>query len=440
MTPAPLSWFGIVRLGLVQTALGAVIVLMTSVVNRVMIVELALAATLPGGLVALHYAVQMLRPRMGFGSDIGGRRTPWIVGGMGVLALGGTLAAAATGLMHGSTFLGTALAVFAFVLIGLGVAAAGTNLLALLAARTAPARRPAAATIVWIMMIFGFVVTSAGAGQLLDPYSPARLLAVIGGICLLAFVVVCLAVRGIEFAPATVARPAGKPDFRRALADIWREPEARRFAIFVFVSMLAYSAQDLILEPFAGLIFGMTLGESTRASSIQHAGVLVGMVLVGVLGTALGRGRAGLLKAFAVAGCVISAVSLLALTTASLTTAAGLVRPAFLVLGFGNGVFAAAAIATMMQLAGQNGEARAGTRLGVWGAAQAIAFGAGGLLGAAAVDLARVALGSAQLAYASVFAADAVLFVVSAWLAIGVARGVAAQRNTLPHAAVPAGH
>ena len=96
MTGAPLGWWGIVRLGLVQTALGAIVVLTTSTINRVMVVELALPAMLPGALVAWHYAVQMLRPRLGYGSDLGGRRTPWIIGGMTVLALGGALSALAT--------------------------------------------------------------------------------------------------------------------------------------------------------------------------------------------------------------------------------------------------------------------------------------------------------------------------------------------------------
>jgi BCD family chlorophyll transporter-like MFS transporter len=90
----PLGWLGIVRLGLVQTALGAIVVLTTSTLNRVMVVELALPAVLPGALVAMHYAIQVLRPRLGYGSDLGGRRTPWIVGGMAVLCVGGLGAAA----------------------------------------------------------------------------------------------------------------------------------------------------------------------------------------------------------------------------------------------------------------------------------------------------------------------------------------------------------
>src|SRR5262249_10347797 len=129
--PQPLSWFGIVRLGLVQTALGSVTVLTMATLNRVMVVELGLPSMLPGILVGLHYAMQVLRPRLGYGSDIGGRRTPWIVGGMLLHATGGALAAVATAWMATHLFLGIALAVVAFVMIGIGVSAAGTSLLVL---------------------------------------------------------------------------------------------------------------------------------------------------------------------------------------------------------------------------------------------------------------------------------------------------------------------
>ena len=71
-----LSWFGIVRMGLIQSALGSIVVLTTSTINRVMVVELSLAAILPGALVGWHYALQFLRPRWGYGSDRGHRRTP----------------------------------------------------------------------------------------------------------------------------------------------------------------------------------------------------------------------------------------------------------------------------------------------------------------------------------------------------------------------------
>ena len=87
---AGLSWLQLTRLGLVQAAIGAVVVLLTTTVNRVIVVELALPATIPGVLVALHFGVQLvLRPRLGHASDRSGRRTPWIVGGLVVCALGG---------------------------------------------------------------------------------------------------------------------------------------------------------------------------------------------------------------------------------------------------------------------------------------------------------------------------------------------------------------
>lgn len=44
----------VLRLGLVQASLGAIVVLTTSTLNRVMVVEMALPALLPGLLLALH--------------------------------------------------------------------------------------------------------------------------------------------------------------------------------------------------------------------------------------------------------------------------------------------------------------------------------------------------------------------------------------------------
>ena len=139
------GWIAIVRLGLVQAAIGAIVMLATSLLNRVMVVEYALAAAIPAGLVAWHYAVQLARPLWGHGSDRGRKRTPWIGGGMAVLAGGALLAVRATTLMPGSALVGGVLAVAAFAMIGFGVGAAGTSMLALLASGVRPERRAAAA-------------------------------------------------------------------------------------------------------------------------------------------------------------------------------------------------------------------------------------------------------------------------------------------------------
>jgi BCD family chlorophyll transporter-like MFS transporter len=157
---APLSWPGIARLGLVQSALGAIVMLASSLLNRIMVVEYSMAAALPAGLVAFHYGVQLSRPKWGHGSDAGWRRTPWIIGGMAVLGGGGILATFTTTLLVGPFWPVFAALVLAYAMIGIGVGAAGTSLLALLATRTAEARRPAAASLTWIMMIVGIVISA----------------------------------------------------------------------------------------------------------------------------------------------------------------------------------------------------------------------------------------------------------------------------------------
>jgi len=428
MTNAPLGWIGIVRLGLVQTALGAVVVLTTSTLNRVMVVELALPAMLPGALVALHYAVQIMRPRFGHGSDGGGRRTPWIIGGMAVLCVGGFLAAVATAWMGTDTASGIALAVLAFLLIGAGVGASGTNLLVLLATRVDARRRAAAATIVWVMMIAGFIVTATVGGQLLDPYSPERLMAVSGGVSVLAMLLAVAAVWNVErVATRLAAEPRTAVPFRQALAQVWAEPQSRRFAIFVFVSMLAYSAQDLILEPFAGLAFSYTPGETTRLSGLQNGGVLAGMVLVAIALSGVGGARMGSMRSWTIGGCMASAAALFGLACAGVFGTAWPLKANVFLLGVANGAYAVAAIGSMMGLVDSGREAREGVRMGLWGAAQALAFGLGGFLGTAASDAARWLLGSPALAYASVFAAEAVLFLIAVALAsrVGDERGAA---------------
>jgi BCD family chlorophyll transporter-like MFS transporter len=415
------GWLAIARLGLIQACLGGIVELATSTLNRIMVVELALPAVLPGLLVAMHYAVQILRPRMGFGSDRSGRCTPWILGGMAVLACGGLLGAVAVVTMSGSLGTGIALSVLAFLMIGIGVSASGTSVLVLLAKRVAPRRRAGAATLVWLMMIAGFAVTAGIAGHLLDPYSEARLLAVAAGVAAIALVVTLLMLfrleRAVDAHRAEETGPASE-GFRATLTKVWREPAARHFTVFVFISMLAFSAQDLILEPFAGTVFGFTPGETTKLSGLQHSGILCGMLLVALAGSGriFGR-RLGSLRFWTVGGCIASGFALAGLVAAGVAGPGWPLRANVFLLGAANGAFSIAAIASMMRLAGEGEGRREGTRMGLWGAAQALAFGSGGLLGTALSDLARLVIQDTALAYAVVFGLEALLFILAARLA-----------------------
>ncbi|MFM8767041.1 MAG: BCD family MFS transporter, partial [Rubrivivax sp.] len=348
-------------------------------------------------------------------------------------ALGGFLAAVATAWMSTDRQAGLALAVLGYALVGLGVSAAGTSLLVLLAKQVAQERRAAAATLVWVLMIAGFAVTAGLAGRWLDPYSPARLVLVSGTVSLVALTVAWAALWGVEQDGGRAPAPAqaAKPSFRLALAQVWKDPDARRFTIFVFVSMVAYSAQDLILEPFAGIRFGFTPGESTQLSGVQHGGTLAGMLLGALAGRRWGGVSFGSLRAWIVGGCMASAGALAGLVVGSLQEGvAWPLRANVFILGVANGAFSIAAIGSMMALAGQGQPSREGVRMGLWGAAQATGFALGGFLGTAASDLARWILGSQVAAYSSVFATEAALFVVAAALARHIALPATVGRTT----------
>ncbi|MEM8842247.1 MAG: BCD family MFS transporter [Pseudomonadota bacterium] len=416
-----LSWLSIIRIGLVQTALGAVVVLCTATINRVMIVELALMAMIPAALVGLYHGFQLMRPKWGHGADNHPRRTPWVIGGMAVLAVGTVGAATATAWMETAFWPGLMLGIVSFAMVGLGLSASATNLLALLAAHVAPGRKTAAGSLVWILMIAGLAASGITIGQVLDPYSGARLVTVSLCIGAIAMVVTMLALWGIETG-TQAPKPRPPVSFETAIAEVWQDRQARLFAIFVFVAMLAYNTQDLILEPFGGHVFGMTPGESTALGGMMHAGALMGMLVVFLAGLVL---RAtSMTRVFMIGGCIGSGLCLIALATGGLQGAGWPLIPNVIALGFCNGVFAVAAIGMMMGLASEGSKAREGTRMGVFGAAQSMGFAIGAALGAVSLDALRAATGLLAQSYAWVFLFEGALFLAAsalAWLAASAA-------------------
>ena len=422
-----LKWRGMLRLALVQTALGAIVVLATSTLNRIMVVELALPALVPAALVAAHYLVQLQRLHVGYRVDAGGRCTPRIISGMATLAAGGIAAAIAVALMQLSLVAGLLLAVLAYLTIGIGVGAAGTANLALLTKRIAPQRRPLAAALVWIMMIAGFSCSAGVAGHFLRPYSPQRLVQVFAIACTLAFLLAWLAVRRVESLPAAELAPTPAPTaasslpaarsshagFGAACRQLWSDQRARRFTLFLFAAMFAFSAEELLLEPFAGLVFGWPPADSARLAGLQNAGVLLGMLALVAAAVLRRRPTTQFAQRWMIAGTAGSALAVGALAViAGSGRPAGLTAVAF-ALGVANGTFAVAALGVMMDLSAAGGRGREGLHMGLWGATQALAFAAGGVGAGGAVDLSRRLLGAPSAAYSLVLCLDAVLFLLA---------------------------
>lgn len=416
----------VLRLGAVQACLGGLIVLITATMNRVMVVELHLPAMVPGALVALHYGVQLwLRPRMGHFADQHGRLTRWIVLGMLMLACGVVAIAALLPALRSAPMLGYPLIIAAFALVGLGVSTSGTLLLTLLSLRVPAERHARAAATVWLCMIAGFILTTVVAGKLLEPFTFATLVRCTAIIGAAAVALTTLALAGLDAPRATAARErAATTPFADALRVVWADPIARRFSCFVALSMLAYSTQDLILEPFAGSVFNLSPADSTRISGVHQAGSLIGMLLTAMLST-----RIGTLAAWARWGCIASGLALLSIAASPVVGSLMMLKASLLSLGIANGAFAIGAIGSMMSLSAAADQAQTGVRMGVFGASQAVAMAAGGMLGAGASDVMRSALGSDRLGYGSVFAMEAALFVGAAVLA-SAARVVGRAEST----------
>jgi BCD family chlorophyll transporter-like MFS transporter len=399
-----LGWGGLIRLCLVNAAIGGLSALPVNLFNRLMTVELALPALLPGLLVALHYAVQITRPVWGHRSDAKGGRTPFILGGTAVVGLG--LVATSWAIAFApSTPVALAVWILAYAAIGFGIGAAGTSFLALLATAAPDARKGAAATIAWLTLIAGAITASVGTGIALKPYSPERLMLVVPAVAVICFAAAFLATWRVERRLGAVPEPE-EPAFRDALRATWNDPAARAFTGFVFLSIFAFYLSELILEPFAGHIHGLAPEDSTKLSGGKDGAALAGMIAAGLLSTF----RFGTLRFWSVTGCVVSALGLVGLG-AELALV-----PFTVILGLGNGLFVVGAIGSMMRLASERAGAT-GTRMGVFGAAQAIAAGLAGLVATGTLDIARFVLSDAA-AYGLVFGIEAVLFLAAALVAM----------------------
>ena len=429
-----MNWFTIFRLGLVQLCIGSSVVIPLSTLNRLMKVELALPATIAGFLIALHYAVQLTRVNWGHLSDKSQNRSQWIVLGMLILGMGGILASASIPLIESHFSYGIMLAIFSYSLIGFGVGAAGTPLLALLASYSSKSQKGFAASITFLMMILGLAVTGITVGLILDPYSHQKLIKITSSLAIITNIISFLSLRNLErslqdslngLTPATINSDV---PILEGIKKVWMERDARLFTIFIFISMGAFSMQDPILEPFAGEVFGFTVGESTKLDGFHKIGTLIGIIAIVLCLSkfSVGSGflsivkndRIGSEKLWLIIGCLFSALSLFIISLLALTSAeASVLNSVVFFFGISNGVFTAGVLGTMLHLASKgSGDYKEGTRMGIWGAAQAYATMIAVFLSTLLVDVLGLFMTSLPSVYGIVFLTAASFFIASAYL------------------------
>ena len=429
-----MNWFSILRLGLVQLCIGSSVVIPLSTLNRLMKVELALPATIAGFLIALHYAVQLTRVNWGYLSDKTQNRSQWIIFGMLILGMGGVLASASIPLIESNFAYGIMLALFSYTLIGFGVGAAGTPLLALLASYSSKSQKGFAASITFLMMILGLAITGITAGIILDPYSHQKLIKITASLAIITNILSYLSLKNLEKSLLNNA-DARIPNsirydvpFLTGIKKIWMEREARLFTIFIFISMGAFSMQDPILEPFAGEVFGFAVGESTKLDGFHKIGTLIGIILIILCLSKFRIGfgsfsifkneRLGSEKLWLITGCLFSALSLFIISLLGLTYRdPGILNSVVFFFGISNGVFTAGILGTMLHLANRgSGDNNTGTRMGIWGAAQAYATMIAVFFSTVLVDILGLMMNSLPSVYGIVFLTAASFFIAAAFL------------------------
>ena len=429
-----MNWFSILRLGLVQLCIGSSVVIPLSTLNRLMKVELALPATIAGFLIALHYAVQLTRVNWGYLSDKTQNRSQWIIFGMLILGIGGVLASVSIPLIESNFAYGIMLALFSYTLIGFGVGAAGTPLLALLASYSSKSQKGFAASITFLMMILGLAITGITTGIILDPYSHQKLMKITASLAIITNILSYLSLKNLEKSLLNNA-DARIPNsirydvpFLTGIKKIWMEREARLFTIFIFISMGAFSMQDPILEPFAGEVFGFAVGESTKLDGFHKIGTLIGIILIILCLSKFRIGfgsfsifkneRLGSEKLWLITGCLFSALSLFIISLLGLTYRdPGILNSVVFFFGISNGVFTAGILGTMLHLASRgSGDNNTGTRMGIWGAAQAYATMIAVFFSTVLVDILGLMMNSLPSIYGIVFLTAASFFIAAAFL------------------------
>jgi BCD family chlorophyll transporter-like MFS transporter len=403
------SPLNLIRLAGLPLSLTLISILAGSVINRVMVVELGLPVILAGLFMAIPLLISPVRIWLGHCSDAypirGRRREPYLI--LGAL-LSGTGAAVSVALVVQSPDLfsvGTALILLALGLYGLGRNLAGNTFQALLADRFAPGvPRSRAVNLYEVVKLLGMVMGAGLVGQALRPYSAERLTLVVGVCALLAVFLSLVATLGQEprnevLRQATV-RARATPFWASFRSLVWRDPQARLFLGVITLTLLGTQMQDVLMEPYAGLVFGLDVAATTRLTMFWGLGALLSILLSGLF---LIRWF-GLERLFRF-GILILVPIFPLLILAGLYQQVWLLQAGVLGLGLASGLAAASLLA---QTVAFTSPSSAGLLLGVWGLGHQLGRALASLLGSGLVDLMNVLTGHhALVAYGTAFMMEA---------------------------------
>ncbi len=401
-----------IQLGLIHVAVAMTLVPINSTLNRVMIKELAISATLVAALASLPYLFSPIQVAIGSFSDrhpiFGLRRTPYIVIGLLLTVVGVILSPSVAFLLASNWWAGVALGILTFGAWGMGFNFATVAYLSLASEISGEEGRGRTIAIMWFMMITSIIATAITLSRMVDPYTPEALVRAFSSIGLFALLLGLIGLVRLETRTArraTLPAPTAEGQSWKVLfGAILENRHATFFFVYLSILLAALLGQDILLEPFAGETFGMTVRETTRITSIWGVCVLLTLLIAGLLENRIGKRRvAGLGGWLALAG-----FSLISLSGVMLNL--GVFYSGVVLLGLGTGLSTVANLSLMLDMTTAE---KVGLFIGAWGMSNAISRLMGSLLAGAVRDLVAGISGSAVLGYVVVFSILGTLMLVS---------------------------
>jgi BCD family chlorophyll transporter-like MFS transporter len=382
----------LLRLSLFQVSVGMALVLLVGTLNRVMIVELHVPAALVAVMLAMPVLYAPFRALVGHRSDnhrseLGWRRVPYIwmgtliqFGGLAVMPFALLVLSGKGNAAEWPAWIGPASAGVAFLLVGAGLHTTQTAGLALATDLAPVESQPKVVGLMYVMLLAGTMVSALVFGHLLAEFSPGRLVQVIQGSAVATMVLNCLALwkqetRDRARTSKRLPEPSFEESWRKYIADV----SVRKRLIAIGLGTMAFSMQDVLLEPFGGEVLHMTVGATTTLTASMAFGGLIGFSWASYV---LSRGANPFRMAGAGAMFGIPAFALVILS-ASVQSVPLFMLGAMLV-GFGAGLFSHGTLTATMNSAPKN---QTGLALGAWGAVQATCAGAAVALGGIMNDL-----------------------------------------------------
>jgi MFS transporter, BCD family, chlorophyll transporter len=411
----------LLRLSLFQVSVGMALVLLIGTLNRVMIVELGVPVSLVAVMISLPLIFAPFRAIIGFRSDIhrshlGWRRVPFIwkgtliqFGGLSIMPFALLVLSGGGNASHYPAWIGDVGAGVAFLLVGAGLHTTQTVGLALATDLAPVEAQPKVVGLMYVMLLFGMIGSALLFGALLADFSPGRLVQVIqaSAVATMALNIVALWKQETrDTVRMRVNRP--EPDFRQAWTSFTQGGDAVRRLIAVGLGTMAFSMEDVLLEPYGGQVLHLTVSDTTKLTATLAIGGLCGF---GLASRVLSRG----FDPFRMAtfGAITGVPAFILVILAAPAGSPFLFGLGTMLIGFGAGLFGHGTLTATMNLAPQS---QTGLALGAWGAVQASAAGVAVAMGGIARDLiAGTSAGAETLgrSYSAVYGLEIVLLFVT---------------------------